>query len=317
MYHSSPLPVFRIVLLFALSVAATAVPAQRLTTARTSEGVQVLEEASPVLFYQAKPKSLNGQYERADYIHPLYSLEGNVLTEDFPKDHLHQRGIYWAWHQIIYNNKQLADGWTCENISWEVTDTKIRKKRKAVTLDNTVLWKSALEEGKPTPIIEEHSSITVHGVDDGYRLIDFDIQLTPLLDHLKIGGSTDEKGYSGFSLRLKLPEDIRFLTQGGEVKARLLSVPAGPWMDFVGSFEGKNKPQSGVAVFSHASNPGYPEPWIIRDEKSMQNPAFPGREAVELPAAGWRLRYRVVVHSDKVGVDQLEKLFQQYNQGNP
>jgi hypothetical protein len=142
------------------------------------------------------------------------------------------------------------------------------------------------------------------------RIVDYDFNLVPLKDSLKIGGSDDEKGYGGFSLRFKLPEDIRFLARGKEVEAQVTSVDAGPWMNFAGSFDG---PESGVVVFNHPSNPGSPQPWILRKEKSMQNPAFPGRHPVDLNEEGLHFRYRMVIHK---GMDQahIEKLYAAYSQ---
>lgn len=285
--------------------------AQKLRAVKNSDGVQVWEGNAQVFFYQARPKSLDGKYERADYIHPLFSLKGNVITEDFPADHLHQRGIYWAWHQIILKGQQIADGWSCENIAWEVVNTHISNGKTAVTLDNDVLWRVVLED-RLTPVIRENSRITVYPSRQNYREIDFDIRLVPLLDSMMLGGSKDAKGYSGFSLRLKLPPDIRFLTKNKAVQAQELALEAGPWMDFVGSFDGASAPVSGVAVFCHPSNPGYPQPWIIRNEKSMQNPAYPGRTPVSLPPDGLRLRYRVVIHDNSLDQQEIGRLFEGY-----
>ena len=45
----------------------------------------------------------------------------------------------------------------------------------------------------------------------------------------------------------------------------------------------------------------------------MQNLAFPGREAVDLPREGLRLRYRVVIHKGNLSRSELENLYQSYN----
>ena len=92
---------------------------------RSEEGFLVTENGQAVLFYQLAPKSLNGEYERSNYIHPLHDLDGGVLTEDFPADHLHQRGIFWAWHQVFVQGKRISDQWTTENSIWEVVDAKV------------------------------------------------------------------------------------------------------------------------------------------------------------------------------------------------
>lgn len=287
-------------------------PGPRLQSVATEEGIEITEGDAKVLFYQVKPKSLNGRFERANYIHPLYSLDGTVITEDFPDDHLHQHGIYSAWHQIIVNDKPVADGWTSENISWDVVDTKVTKENNTIVIASEALWKSLLDGQQPEPIVKENLKIIVQASNDQFRIIDYDVSLFPLKDSLEIGGSEDEKGYGGFSLRLKIPDDIRFIARDKEVEAEILSVNAGPWMDFVGSFDGKHLPAGGVAVFCHPSNPGSPQPWVLRKEKSMQNPAYPGRVPVGLKKEGLNLRYRMVIHKAGLEEKAIEELYQSY-----
>jgi hypothetical protein len=59
----------------------------------TDQGFSIAEGEKQVLFYQRQHKSMAGKYARANYIHPLYGLDGEILTEDFPADHLHHRGL--------------------------------------------------------------------------------------------------------------------------------------------------------------------------------------------------------------------------------
>jgi hypothetical protein len=298
--------IFPVLLFFALSCAGPS----RLQGVTTQEGIEISEGDSKVLFYQIKPKSLNGKFERASYIHPLYSLSGNVITEDFPGDHPHHHGIYSAWHQILLNGRPIADGWTGENLSLQVTNTKVTKESKSLTITSEVLWQH-VAGGDRQPIVKENLQIVVHSSSDDYRVIDYDIELVPLMDRLQIGGSDDEKGYGGFSLRLKLPDDIRFVAKDKEVEPQVISVAAGPWLDLKGSFD-KGQTQSGVAVFCHPSNPGAPQPWILRKEKSMQNVAYPGRIPVDLTKDGLKLRYRMVIHRSELPEKLLEELYQRY-----
>jgi hypothetical protein len=64
--------------------------------------------------------------------------------------------------------------------------------------------------------------------------------------------------------------------------------------------------------FKGPSNPGHPQPWILRREKSMQNVAFPGSTPVKLTKKGIRLRYRMVIHDQNVKTEDLERLFVTY-----
>jgi len=286
--------------------------AQRFTSVKTEEGIEIRENGKKVFFYQIRPKSVDGKFERAGYIHPLYSLSGNSITDDSPKDHPYHRGIFWAWHQIILNNKRLAEGWTSENISWIPEKVKLKGKKKSATLDAEVLWKSKLENGQTTDIIKENTAIKIYPATDQYRILDFDIHLKPLVDSLKIGGSEDAKGYGGFCIRLKLPKDISFVSQGKTVTPQETAVTAGPWMDVSGSLEGPSLPKSGVIIFANANNSD--QPWILRSVTSMQNVPYPGSTAVDLPASGLELKYRVIIHNGEMTNGQIEKLYADYVQ---
>ena len=286
--------------------------AQVLQAVRSVEGIEIREKGTPILFYQTKAKSLEGKFEKANYVHPLYSLDGQVLTEDFPADHPHHHGIFWAWHQILHHGVEIGDVWTSKNISWEVTQTKIRERSASVTLHNEVVWKATLPGKGELAMVDEKATITVYASMHDYRVIDFEILLKARVDGLEIGGPSDPKGYGGFSWRINLPADIRFLNKDTVVQAQTLAVEAGPWLDFYGSLEGPDKETSGIAVFSHPSNPGHPQPWILRREKSMQNLAYPGKDPVVLPRSGLRLQYRIVIHSNHIDLEALEKLYRAY-----
>jgi len=290
----------------------TIVNGQHFTTIKSDEGIEILENHKKVLFYQVRPKSVDGKYERAGFIHPLYSLNEESLTEDMPKDHPYHRGIFWAWHQIIWNNKQIADGWISENISWAPSKMTVQKKKKSITLQSEMLWKSVLNDSISTPIVKEHTKISVHPSTSQYRIIDFDIQLFALKDNLRIGGSDDQKGYGGFCLRLKLPEDISFVSGDTELTPLETAVHAGPWMNFSGSFDGKDSRKIGIAVFCDNTNPGRLQEWILRKKESMQNVVYPGRRPTLVSKNGLKLRYRLVIHDTNIERSDLEKLYREY-----
>ncbi len=178
---------------------------QRFTTIQSEEGIEILEKGKKVLFYQQHPKSWDGKYERAGYVHPLYSLNEKILTEDLPEDHPYHRGIFWAWHQIVLNDKKIADGWISENISWNPVKLNVKTGKENLILQSELVWTVKQEQGDSIAIIKENTEIIVHKSTAQYRAIDFDIHLSALVDSLKIGGSDDAKGYGGLCLRLKLP----------------------------------------------------------------------------------------------------------------
>ncbi len=295
---------FCVVLLLTLQTSA-----QKFTTVKTNEGIELKENGKNVLFYQVKQKTIDGKFTRAGYIHPLYSLDGNSITDDGPKDHPYHRGIFWAWHQIILKNKKLAEGWMSENISWLPISVKVNSNKKAATLNAQVLWRSNVGN-IPTYIIKENTTIKIYPATTQYRILDFDIQLLPLIDSLKLGGSDDAKGYGGFCLRLKLPKDILFVSENKRVTPEERAVKAGPWMDITGSFDDSSDTKSGVTVFANPADTS--QRWILRSVTSMQNVPYPGRTPVEIPKAGLELKYRVIVHNDIMSNQEIEKLYKDY-----
>ncbi len=290
--------------------------AQSFTFEKTPEGAWVKEHGKKVLFYQSATKSKNGQYPRADYIHPLYGIDGEVLTEDFPDDHLHQRGIFWAWHQIYVGEKRVADAWECKDFVWDVQKVKrVKSDGNSLAFSAKTFWKSPLwkdNHGKMKAFVEENTKVTVHAEKENYRIVDFEISLLALEPKVSIGGSEDEKGYSGFSVRMKMPEDIKFTSENGEVLPTTKQLNAGPWINVSGSLA-KDGGQAGIAMMCHPDNPVFPDPWILRTKGSMQNPAFPGRKPVLISEKELTvLRYRLVVFKGNMSKELLDGIQEKY-----
>lgn len=283
----------------------------------TSQGFTIAEGKVKVMSYQREHKSLNEKYSRANYIHPLYGLYGEVLTEDFPADHLHHRGIFWAWHQVWLGDKRLGDPWAAKDFFWDVYDARILAiDSQSRVLQVHVHWKSPLwtdASGKKKAFVREVTTIRVHRAQDEIRKVDFQISLLALEDGVRIGGSEDDKGYGGFTTRIRLPDGLSFTGSNGPVEPNRLSVEAGPWLDFSGTFH-KDGKVSGLAILCHNSSPGYPQPWILRRKGSAQNPVYPGRHPIllsrEKPLV---LRYRLIIHRGDIHHVQLDELQAEYN----
>ena len=279
--------------------------AQNFSYKKSSEGIEISENHKPVLFLQTKPKSIGGKFERSGYVHPLYDMKGNVLTEDMPEDHPYHRGIFWAWHQVIVNDKKAANSWISENILYQPGKTQVTKSDKNIILTSQQVWKITGSDSAPVNIINEMVRINIFKSKENYRVIDFSILLKPLVDNIKLGGSDDVKGYGGFCLRLDLPESVQFISGDTVVEPKETAVMAGPWMDF--TLNG-----AGLTVFGYKNEPLSKHPWILRKSKSMQNVPYPGRIPVEIPAGGLKLDYRVIVHETNFSKEEIEKLFADY-----
>jgi hypothetical protein len=291
--------------------------AQGFTMEKNDEGAWIKENGEKVLFFQAKTKSLDGTFPRADYIHPLYNVNGKILTEDFPRDHLHHRGIFWTWHQILIGDKKMGDAWECKDFIWDVQQfDQAEVTSNSIKLNAHTLWKSPAwtdEDGEMKAFMKEKTTISVYAKKDNYRVIDFEISMLALEPNLRIGGSEDQKGYSGFSVRMKMPDDLKFTSSHGKVEPQTLQIDAGSWMDISGSLNNAGQ-KEGIVIICNPGNPMYPEKWILRKSGSMQNPVYPGREAVavsmETPTV---LKYRLVTYVGDLEKPSLEMLIENYH----
>src|SRR5688500_18166154 len=74
----------------------------------------------PVLIYnhgaiKPPPTTAPSVRPHTNYVHPIYGLDSEVLTGDFPTDHVHHRGLYWAWPHVKVGEQQV-DLWSLKGI---------------------------------------------------------------------------------------------------------------------------------------------------------------------------------------------------------
>lgn len=202
------------------------------------------------------------------YFHPISTPRG-VLTELFPPDHVHHRGLFWAWRQLLIDGKPVAN-------SWLMTGMKFRSMGVTRSHDGTRLEAAGRWRVGGRDVLEERLSARVAG-----NVLILDLGLTPMVPGLSIGGSADDKGYGGFSLRLVHSEALRFESGGRVLAPEAGPVEAGPELRMTWD---SGTPAPAMAVRMACSIDGKPiNRWILRRELSMQNCVWPGRDPVPLP----------------------------------
>lgn len=285
------------------------------------QGLELSENGKKVFFYQKAPLLVgeNPVFDTGNqfnhYIHPLYNLNGKVITEANPSEnrwHAHHRGIFWGWHQILVDGVNIGDSWIMDNINFDITnESHIVTKNKA-ELNLRVKWISTIPE-QEKPIIEEHTRITTYALLEGKRIIDFEISLKALVSNVEIGGSKDTiKGYGGFSARIHLADSMLFLSKRGSIMPIAGQLDVGSWVDF--STPLLHSPDKyGITLLCHPSLPIFPPPWIIRSESSMQNSVFPGYKLYSISTKeNTVLRYRVIIHNGEakaIEINEWNKIY--------
>lgn len=273
---------------------------------RIDDGILFKDGSKKIAFYH-KDSPTNLDKGRTNYLHPVYLPDGTVVTENAPEDHLHHRGIFWAWHRVLLNGKQLGDEWMMADFIQDVKSVEFLRKDGGVgTLNTIVDWKSPKFEDGINPFVKEETTISFYPQKKNYRVIQFEIKLQALVNHLQIAGSDDVKGYGGFSVRMKLPEDVRFTSTDGVVEPQNEAITAGDYVDVAGSLA-KDGTHGGVLIYS-ANDFATSDQWILRKARSMQNAVWPGRKPVALSTTSPTvLKYAVVLYSGEINEQRVVK----------
>jgi hypothetical protein len=226
-------------------------------------------------------------------------------------DHLHHRGIFWSWHQLLRDGLSIADPWMCDRIQWNVVWTETTITHEEAILKAEVHWviTDSTAENTNHPIIKEEVRVQVSFPESGIYIMDFTIGLKALERGLSLGGSNDDKGYGGFSVRLRLPDDVEFRGVGGKVTPQNTPVEAGKWMDVRGSYNKQGSEKQSVIIHAIPSSLPSFRGWILRKSGSMQNPAFPGKRPIPLDTEHPILiRHRLVISDHLLSDVQAQKL---------
>ncbi len=271
--------------------------------------VDVFDGAQPVLRFNhgstAKPAGLaEDESAHGNYVSRLYGPNGELLTEDYPEDHPHHRAVYWAWATVEWRGETRDLFWGKGLWARPVEMKRAVVEEGAAVLEMTSVWKWDDQE----PIVDEAVRIDVGPWQDGGRVIDFDISLTPIVEGLRYCGRL-EAGYSGFVVRMAPGEGQEIGFHIGPAEA----APRRAWADYSAEFSG-GAGRAGVAIVQHAGNPGYPHEWREYPTLNYFQPIFPGGELVPMPKGETaKLRYRLYVHAGKVGEAALARQWDLFN----
>jgi len=274
--------------------------------------LKLLEENQPVLVYNhgvitnENVPERDVRRSRACYIHPVWGLSGEVLTDDFPRDHYHHHGIFWTWPHVGVEGKQY-DLWS----GGQIKDRFVRWISRRVGPVAAVV---AVENGwfvGEKKVMIERVWIRTYRVAGHGRSIDLEFTWIPVGGPISLRGAGG-KSYGGLTMRLAVKEPGKSIitTPGGSSKEDLKQTPL-PWADLTAKFGGGDR-LSGAAVFVHPAHPDYPPTWLTRHYGPLCV-GWPGVKAKSFPPERpIRTNYRIFLHKTQLDVDQLEAAYQGY-----
>ena len=252
--------------------------------------LELTENGKPIFVYNFGMTLASGAPEakcRSSYLHPVYAPNGVVITDDFPKDHWHHRGIFWAWPIVRTAGKQYDQWMALEPKTKFVRWIERKTQTRSATLSVENGW--FLGDKK---IVKETVRITVHPVDDASRQMDFEITLQAVDQPVEISGAPEnQKGYGGFSVRFAKREQTAITTDKSREAKDTDMVPH-PWARLAAIYGGK---PASLRVDIDPSSAGAPNGWCLRNYGFL-GVNFPGRQPSQLTRGRpLSLKYRVTV----------------------
>jgi hypothetical protein len=282
----------------------------------------------PVLTYQAAvaepPAGIDAIYRRSGFIHPLQTPSGISVTDDFPPDHAHQHGLFFAWVNTNYENRKI-DFWNVAGKTGRVSHAKPGGAQGDSIKGGPVFGELIVQlvhddltaPGGRKPVLRETWHLLVYDIAEQF-VVDFMsmqnvVDKTLTINKYHYGGLGFRGNRQWFDASAggnEPPDPVKsgqsdFLTSEG--KRRKGGNHTRPrWVDLSGQVDGR---WAGVAILDDPTNFRFPQPVRLHPNKPYFcfAPMVDGEFTI---SAGhpYVSRYRLVIHdgpSDSRLIDQV------------
>ncbi len=278
----------------------------------------------------------HGPYDRAAYLHPVWSPSGAIVTGDFSPEHIHQRGIFTAWVKARFGDVE-TDFWSLGASKGRMLPAP--KKPYVETgpvFAKLVIWNQGVVDG--VPLLEERVEVTVYAEPyQGGWLFDLRTRQSPVaggeamqLPQVYYGGTSFRgpgqwlskssrdvqraiaKGVSFENVDWLPPEvTLDVLTSEGDDRTSGDRKPA-RWIDYTGPLS-SGLQWGGLAVYDHPSNPRHPTRLRIHPELPYFSLALVQQQSFEVKAGSTlELSYRVFAHDGHPDPQRNERIANSY-----
>ena len=280
-------------------------PAAGVEAKKSGGKLELSVAGEPVFAYQmdkdALPRpDIDPKYKRAGYLHPVYAPSGKIVSDDYPKQHIHHHGIWAPWTNTEFQGRK-PDFW---NMGAQTGLVEF------VALDRT--WEGPVHGGfesrhrfvdlkgpnGPVTALNEVWRVSVYNVPEiaGAPARVFELVITqecatsdPLvLPQFRYGGL----GFRGRAEWLG-EKNASFLTSEGETDRVKAHTSRARWINIHGAVEGG---VAGLTILGHPGNFRAPQPLRVHEKEPFINyaPSQAGEWRIE-PGKPYVARYRFVV----------------------
>ena len=255
-----------------LYTAASALGAQRLRVNDVKgEKVTISHNGTTILEYcysQDRPKP---------YIHPLCLPDGNPVTRDGPKDHIHHRGLMVAWSEV-----NGFDFWGEDNPAphGQIVHQRFERVQESLPAEIVEInhW---IADGKLLLMERRGIRVPVPTVDGTW--IEWTTELRTAGGPVKLAAG--QHVYNGLGIRVQAEMDRgSVLNSNGTAGVDKVNGEAAKWCVYQGG-------EAGVAFYDSPKNPRHPNSFFVMNKPFGYMSAAPTfREPFDL-AAGQSIRF--------------------------
>ncbi|MCM3869584.1 MAG: PmoA family protein [Pyrinomonadaceae bacterium] len=269
--------------------------------------------------FVGKPLELPGKdikpvFLRGGYLHPIYSPSGRLVTDDYPPDHYHHHGIWFAWTKTQFDGGH-PDFWNVGDgtgrVDFEAVDATWSGPVHAGFLSRQSYI--ALTGGVAQRALNEQWDVRLYNVGHGdSRYFMFDIVATQqcatssplILEEYRYGGM-GVRGHRDWKDKSK----VSFLTSEGKTRENG-NATRGRWCRITGPVDSQ---LVGIAILDHPANVRSPQPMRVNPDDPFFNyaPSQLGQFEIK-PGEKLVLRYRYIVSDGPADVLQLDSLWNDY-----
>jgi hypothetical protein len=290
-----------------------------MAAAQDGDIVKMTRAGRPLLEYRGGPGVLPAGevkpvFQRGGYLHPVQTPSGAVVTDDYPPNHLHHHGVWFAWTKTEFAGR-APDFWNMGDgkakVAFEAFDASWSGPVQAgVRARHRYLDQSG---ASPVAALKETWETRAYALGGGARPVHvFDVELTQTtVDGVPL--VLPEYHYGGIGMRGRREWDGKdnasFLTSEGKDRSNGHAT-RGRWADLYGRVEGG---QAGLAVLDHPGNFRSPQPMRIHPTEPFfcYAPSQLGRWEIT-PGTRYVSRYRFVVHDGPPDPKELDRLWNDY-----
>lgn len=288
------------------------------------EGSQVIFRAGDreMFRYQAEPAPLprpdiKEAFRRGGYCHPILTPSGKLISDDFPPNHIHHHGLWWAWTKTDFEGRQ-PDFWNMGDNKGRVEFVALDdvwEKDGAAGLKARHQFQDLLASPPKTALLETWEIRASTAGEKPLRyVLDFTSTQTcageaPLkLPKYHYGGLgfRGHRSWDGAANgQFLTSEGITDRLKGNESRAK--------WLWTGGMVDGA---AAGLTILCHPQNFRFPQPLRLHPTEPFV--CFAPQQAGDMeikPGTPYISRYRLIIADGKPSAEDAEDWWKQYAAG--